>query len=151
MVSRIVKTSKDSLTVEVQIPFGRSLLESEEFIQQALNEAGTVATAQTLGRFDADGNPIEVGSVKFTSKGRLPKTYQTPYGETRVERHVYQGATGGKSYCPLEVTGRIIMTACPLARCSSVNMAENPTLSSQTHPKAGIKTGDWVGVRPREC
>ena len=113
MAARIVKTSSDTLTVEVQIPFGRSLLESEELIQQALNEAGTVATAQTLERFDSDGSPIEVGALKFTSKGRLPKNYQTPYGETRVERHVYQSATGGKTYCPLEVTGRIIMTATP--------------------------------------
>lgn len=30
-----------------------------------------------------------------------------------MECHVYQSATGGKTYCPLEVTGRIIMTATP--------------------------------------
>lgn len=78
MVARIVSMASDTLTVQVQIPFGRSLLESEELIQQALNEAGTVATAQALERFDTDGSPIEVGAMKFTSRGRLPKTYQTP-------------------------------------------------------------------------
>lgn len=30
-----------------------------------------------------------------------------------MDRHVYQSASGGKTYCPLEVTGRIVMTATP--------------------------------------
>lgn len=113
MAARLVKSSKDSIRVEVEISLGRSLLESEELIQKALNEAGTLATLETFSRFDADGSPIQVGAVKFTSKGRLKKTYQTPYGEAEVERYVYQSATGGKTYCPLEITGRMIMTATP--------------------------------------
>ena len=27
----------------------------------------------------------------MTSKGKIGKTYQTPYGDVRIERHVYQG------------------------------------------------------------
>jgi len=32
----------------------------------------------------------------MTSKGKIAKTYQTPYGDVRVERHVYQGGLGGR-------------------------------------------------------
>jgi hypothetical protein len=31
-----------------------------------------------------------------------------------VERHVYQRSGGGKTYCPLEREGRIIITSTPL-------------------------------------
>jgi hypothetical protein len=37
-----------------------------------------VATAEGLRQFDADGSPITVGPVKFTSKGQVEKNYQTP-------------------------------------------------------------------------
>ena len=46
-------------------------------------------------------------------KGEQPKAYQTPYGEVIVNRHVYQRSCGGKTYCPLERDGRIIMTSTP--------------------------------------
>ena len=45
---------------------------------------------------------ITVGSIKLTSKGRLPKDYQTPYGLATVDRHVYQSPQGGVTYCPLD-------------------------------------------------
>ena len=40
-------------------------------------------------------------------------TYQTPYGPTVVDRHVYQTAKGGKTFCPLEHDARIIITSTP--------------------------------------
>lgn len=33
---------------------------------------------------------IEIAGEVMRTKGEQPKTYQTPYGEVVVERHVYQ-------------------------------------------------------------
>lgn len=78
-----------------------------------LNEAGTLATGEALKQFDTDGTAIEMAGAKWTSKGKLPKTYQTPYGAVEVQRHVYQSSAGGATFCPLEVDGRIIITSTP--------------------------------------
>jgi hypothetical protein len=63
--------------------------------------------------FDTDGSAIFIGPDKFTSKGQEPKTYQTPYGEVEIARHVYQNSKGGKTYCPLERNARIVVTSTP--------------------------------------
>jgi hypothetical protein len=80
---------------------------------KCLNKAGAIATGEMLTTFDTDGSPIQIGDIKLTSKGRLAKTYQTPYGETEIERHVYQTSKGGRTFCPLERDARIILTATP--------------------------------------
>jgi hypothetical protein len=49
----------------------------------------------------------------LTSKGRVKKAYQTPYGEAWVKRHVYQTAKGGATFCPLETQARILNSATP--------------------------------------
>jgi hypothetical protein len=114
MTASILERTAESVTIQIQIPLSpRSLLESEETIQQALNEAGTLATGESLKQFDTDGKAIEVAGEKWTSKGKLPKIYQTPYGAVEVERHIYQRSRGGATYCPLEVDGRIILTSTP--------------------------------------
>jgi len=41
------------------------------------------------------------------------KTYQTPYGEARIKRHVYQTPKGGATFCPLETNARILNGATP--------------------------------------
>ena len=92
MPATIVARTEDAFTIQVEIPYGPSMLDAEETLQQRLNEAGTLATAEILQRFDTDGSPIQVGDTKLTSKGKLLKEYQTPYGVAPVERHVYQGA-----------------------------------------------------------
>lgn len=53
------------------------------------------------------------GDIKWTSRSRNPKTYHTPYGDVKVERHVYQTSRGGKIYVPLESVARIINSATP--------------------------------------
>ena len=85
----------------------------EETLQQQLNAAGVLATHEGLRQFDTDGSPITVGSMKLTSKGQLPKDYQTPYGTATVERHVYQSPQGGATYCPLDRDARIIVSSTP--------------------------------------
>ena len=86
MPAAIVARSETSFTVQVVIPYGSSMLDFEQTIQERLNQAGVVATQEALQQFDTDGSPIAIGSVKFTSKGQLPKEYQTPYGVATVAR-----------------------------------------------------------------
>lgn len=113
MDAKIISRSETTFTVQVEIPYGKSMLESEEQIQAQLNKAGSLATGESLLRFDTDGSPIIAKGEKMTSKGKIGKTYQTPYGDVRIERHVYQGGLGGRGYCPLENDARIITTATP--------------------------------------
>ncbi len=113
MTAKITSCTEDTLVIEITLPFTRSMLEGEGHIEQALNEAGTLATGELLKCFDTDGSPIQMGSTKLTSKGQVEKPYQTPYGETRVKRHVYQSPQGGATFCPLERDARIIQGATP--------------------------------------
>lgn len=113
MSATLVSVDKNGITLTVHIPMKRTLLETEDAIQIALNEAGCLATGEALEHFDSDGSPIQIGGAKYTSKGRLPKTYQTPYGDTVVDRHVYQTSSGGKTYVPMEERTRIVITSTP--------------------------------------
>lgn len=113
MPATLLSVDGDRVQVLVEMRLEASLLESEEKILAALNEAGMLVTAQALKRFDTDGKPIEVGGSRWTSKGQEPKAYQTPYGEVEVARHVYQTAAGGKTYCPLDREARIVVTSTP--------------------------------------
>src|SRR5690242_17321086 len=113
MSATIVARSDSSFTVQVEIPYGTSMLEFEQTIQERLNQAGVVATEEALHQFDTDGSPIMVGAVKRTSKGQIPKDYQTPYGVATVARHVYQSPEGGKTYCPLDRDARIVVSSTP--------------------------------------
>ncbi len=113
MSATIVNQTADSLTIQVVIKFNPSMLEAENAICDALNQAGTLATGNFLHRFDTDGSPIVVGQTKLTTKGTVDKEYQTPYGMTTVSRHVYQSPTGGKTFCPLDREARIVTSATP--------------------------------------
>src|SRR5882724_10017944 len=125
MPAVIVARSESGFTIQVEVPYGSSMLDAEEALQQRLNEAGTLATAEVLQRFDADGSPIQVGDTKLTSKGKLLKEYQTPYGVAPVERHVYQSSRGGKTYCPLDRNARIVGSSTPkFAKMVSFKYAE---------------------------
>ena len=111
--AKIVARTKEDFTVQITVSYGGSMLSVEEIIQEKLNEAGTLMTGEVLERFDTDGSPILLGGSKWTSKGKVAKPYQTPYGEVMIERHVYQSSGGGRIFCPLEREARIILTATP--------------------------------------
>jgi hypothetical protein len=113
MSVKLIAVEGDTVRMELNIKLSRSMLESEETILNALNEAGCRATGEALKRFDTDGSAIVIGGMKWTSKGEEPKYYQTPYGEVEVLRHVYQTSAGGKTYCPLERDARIVVTSTP--------------------------------------
>ena len=113
MSASLISKTQDKLIVHLEIPLGKAMLEGESLIQDALNQAGTLATEELLKQFDTNGAPIKLGSVKMTSKGLVAKQYQTPYGVTEVSRHVYQTSEGGETYCPLDSNARIVVTSTP--------------------------------------
>src|SRR3954462_547896 len=113
MNATIIARTSTSFTLQVEVPYNASMLDFEETLQQRLNEAGVLGTAEGLKQFDTDGSPITVGSVKLTTKGPIEKDYQTPYGVATVARHVYQSPQGGPTYCPLDRDARIVVTSTP--------------------------------------
>ena len=60
MLSEIIKTDENSVTIQVTIPLSDDMLSTEEAIQRGVNQAGILATRYALSRFDADGSPIQV-------------------------------------------------------------------------------------------
>jgi len=113
MCARIVERNETHFTVQVQVPYRNAMLDFEESIQSAVNEVGLTSTKEALSQFDADGSPIVMGTSKLTSKGKESKIYQTPYGAVNIDRYVYQGSKGGKTYCPLDTNSRIIVSSTP--------------------------------------
>lgn len=112
-MATVVRRSETGLILTVEVPYEDSMLEAEQAILVALNEAGVAATEETLRRFDADGQPIQLGPMKLTSMGKVRKDYQTPYGVATVERHVYQSSKGGRTHCPLDQEARIVVSSTP--------------------------------------
>ena len=130
MTVSVVNQSNDSITLQINIKFGRSMLETENLIQDELNQAGAISTESLLKTFDTDGSPITFGSIKMTSMGLVSKHYQTPYGEITVDRHVYQTSKGGATFCPLEKDARIIIASTPrFASQISYKIAEMPAIA----------------------
>lgn len=113
MTARIQSVSGSRVTLELTIELEDNLLASEEAILAGLNEAGRSLSAVALKAFDTDGGKIKKGGQLWHTKGLQPKTYQTPYGDVSLERHVYQRSGGGKTFCPLEHDARIILTSTP--------------------------------------
>ena len=109
----IIETKSKSIIVQVEIPISNSMLTTEENILKALNSVGLEATEYAISQFDTDGSPIKIGNTRYTTKGQISKSYQTPYGEVTLPRHVYQNCSGGSTYCPLENSARIIVGSTP--------------------------------------
>ena len=71
MPSKIIKKTGSKLIIEVSVDLDSdSMLNSEEQIQAALNQAGQLATKEALSNFDTDGSPIKVSNNSYTSKGK---------------------------------------------------------------------------------
>jgi hypothetical protein len=117
LATKTVTSDARSITINVSITIPldkhKGMLEIENLIQQGINQAGCTATEEALSLFDTDGSPITVSGKKYTGKGKVPKSYQTPYGEITLERHVYQSNAGGSTFCPLDSDARIIQSATP--------------------------------------
>jgi len=83
----ITKTTQATLTPQNTIPFNKTMLDSENASQTALNEGNALATGALLKRIDTAGTDILIGRVRKRSKSLQPKYYQTPDSEIRVEQH----------------------------------------------------------------
>ena len=113
MKASIVEESGSKVKLQIEIELKGTMLDMEYSIQQGVNELGNLATTKALKKFDTDGTNIKIGEITLTSKGQVSQTYQTPYGEVPVDRHLYQSSSGGQTFCPLEKDGRIILTSTP--------------------------------------
>ena len=113
MGAKIISKNNTSFTIQLTVEYNGNMLEAENQLQEKLNEVGTLSSGLLLEYFDTDGSPINIAGVGFTSKGKVGKNYQTPYGEVMVERHVYQTSKGGKTYAPLEEKSKVIGTVTP--------------------------------------
>ena len=114
MPVRITQQQGGTLTLELTLDLNGSMLEMENHIQDELNQAGCLATAESLKQFDTDGSPIIISQTKLTArKQKASQHYECPYGSLAVERFLYQSNEGGYTYCPLEDGARIFLTATP--------------------------------------
>jgi hypothetical protein len=98
------------MTISITLPPGTgggSLLRAEERLMEAVNAAGRAAMSELLPRFDSQGEALLHEGRKWTTKGKVSKIYETPWGEVMVERHVYQTSAGGSTWSPLEERARI--------------------------------------------
>lgn len=75
MSSKLIKKDGKKITLQIEIELDpTSMLNSEEQIAKALNEAGMKASQEALEQFDTDGSPIDIGGATLTSKGQEKKS-----------------------------------------------------------------------------
>jgi len=87
---------------------GFNVSKADRVLVEALNAVGRVGAAHLLAGFDAQGQPLLHAGRKWTSKGRVAKFYETPWGEVLLDRHLCQHSGGGATLCPLEARARIV-------------------------------------------
>ena len=118
------------VSVSIMVPAATdiaSLLDFEAQAQSATNAIGLKVMELGFAAFDTEGEPILLGKVRMTSKGRSPENYRSLFGSQSIERHVYQSSQGGKIYVPMEVGGRILCHCSPrLLSCVSARYTEVP-------------------------
>ena len=103
MAAQVIRQSRDSITIEVTLPLSGSMLQAEEAIQDGLNEVGLLATEEQLKQFDTDGSPIQLGSVRMTSKGQFAQILRNAIRQaSAVARHVYSNVRGGQNVLSTE-------------------------------------------------
>jgi len=114
MFASIVSQINNTLTLQIQITLDGNMMQMEEHIQDALNEAGILATGKALEQFDTDGSPIILGNTKLTARReQYNQQYESPYGKVDVQRYIYQSSKGSKTYCPLEDAARCVLNSTP--------------------------------------
>jgi len=111
MEPKVQANEDGTLTISITLPAGHdglSMLAQEERLMEALNAVGRAGALHMLKGFDTQGQPLSDGQRKWTSKGKVAKFYETPWGEVMLERHLYQHSGGGATLCPLEASARIV-------------------------------------------
>jgi hypothetical protein len=152
----LVQNPNGSITISVTFELTGSLLEMENSILDAVNEVGCAGTEEALKQFDTNGMPLIREGIKWTSRNKDTKKYQTPFGPVTIKRHVYQTSKGGKIFCPLEDSARTVYSATPKfaqqlshkysqgnARAVCLDLKEN---HNRSIAKATVQNiANWVG------
>ncbi len=113
MSAHIVNREGNELTIQFTVKLTGSMLDDEQALQESLNEAGCLTMVPMIEQFDTKGEVIRVNGVKHTAKQPAPEKYQTPYGQVKINRYIYQNAKGGRTYVPLEVDARMVLNSTP--------------------------------------
>jgi hypothetical protein len=113
MPAQLIKQQDNTLTIQFTVKLTGQMLEDEQALQQALNEAGRAAMVPMINQFDTNGEPIRVNGIKHTVKNYAPEIYETPYGPVPTERCTYQTSKGGRAYVPLEHDARMVLNSTP--------------------------------------
>lgn len=113
MPAELIRQQDNTLTIQFTVKLTGQMLEDEQALQQALNEAGRTAMVPMIKQFDTNGEPIRVNGVKHTVKNYAPEIYETPYGPVSAERYTYQTSKGGRAYVPLEHDARMVLNSTP--------------------------------------
>ena len=121
MEPKVQHHSDGTLTISITLPSDSdrwSMFAQEERLMEAVNAVGRAGAQHLLRGFDAQGAPLHHAGRKWTSKGRIAKYYETPWGEVPLghdlgaewllERHLYQHSGRGVTLCPLEGRARIL-------------------------------------------
>ncbi|MES2708748.1 MAG: hypothetical protein V4726_19290 [Verrucomicrobiota bacterium] len=132
-MTRLQRHSDGSITlhtgVSVRLPAGTSMLEAEDLLMAAVNQAGAGLTGQLLSSLDADGCPLVNGDGRTLTAKRLreKRHVETPYGCVVVERWAYQFSEGGVCHYPFDRAASLIGAATPkFAQMISRKMVELP-------------------------
>lgn len=80
MTAAIKSKTPSSATLEMTVPLAPSMLQSEEHITAALNEAGSLAAETALKPFDTRGLGDCLWQGEVDRQGRLPQNLSNPLG-----------------------------------------------------------------------
>ncbi len=75
MYSSVLSSNDEITEIVIKIPHNRSMVDFENHLQDALNEAGQLGTKKQLEWLDTDGSPITLGNVRLTSKSKKEWLY----------------------------------------------------------------------------
>lgn len=102
------------LVVTIDLPETVDNMRQHELLTRDItNRIGRELMEHALRAADTNGEPIKVGKVLHTSKGRHNQLYHTSFGDVNTARHVYQSAAGGVTFVPLEERCRVIANCTP--------------------------------------
>jgi hypothetical protein len=124
------------VVIDIKLRLNASMLEQENAIQAALNQAGLLSTRLLLESLDTEGQPLEVRDergqpLRLSAKGRkVARQIETPYGSLNVPRHVYQSSAGGACVVPLDQAAALLGAATPkFAQMVAGKVAQMPARS----------------------
>jgi len=131
-----IKPLENSHEIEVRVTFrlprggaankDKSFEQIEEDLARQLNQIGSGTTEHLLRDYDSEGQALQCGQGKnWTSKGRLKRVVETPYGAVDVLCHVYQTSAGGAVRVPLAERARLLGSTTPrMAKMTAAKLAE---------------------------